>query len=73
MLNAKLIKYRKYEIIFAYPAVPPIRNLIPFGVFVGNFAASDVAAGMDLDPIRFVSMPFRCIENKKPKKKSPGS
>jgi len=44
--------------------------LIPFGVFVGNFAASDVAAGVDLDPIRFVSMPFRCTENKKPKKRA---
>jgi hypothetical protein len=43
--------------------------LIAFGVFVGTFAASDVAVGMDLDPISFVSMPFRCTENKQPKKK----
>jgi hypothetical protein len=44
--------------------------LIAFGVFVGTFAASDVAVGMDLDPIRFVSMLFRYTENKKPKKRA---
>jgi hypothetical protein len=42
--------------------------LIAFGVFAGTFAASDVVVGMDLEPISFVSMPFRSTENKKPKK-----
>jgi hypothetical protein len=52
-----------------YPAVPPIRNFIAFGVFAGVFGASDLGAGVfdsfdgwvgtDFDPIRFSSMSFR--------------